>query len=56
MNAHPLWPYVDAAQARFRELSDRVWATPETCYAETASAAAHREELEFQGFRLRVGR
>ncbi|SFH74819.1 amidohydrolase [Albimonas pacifica] len=54
MNAHPLWPFVEAARPRFEALSDRVWATPETCYAETASAAAHLEELTAQGFRVQA--
>lgn len=53
MNEHPLWAHVDAAKARFKVLADRVWAVPETCYAERASAALHREELEHQGFRTR---
>ena len=55
MNQHPLWPFVEQATPRFQALSDRVWATPETCYAETASAAAHRDELIFQGFRVEEG-
>ncbi|MEX0339061.1 MAG: M20 family metallopeptidase [Arenibacterium sp.] len=50
MNENPLWSFVDAAQGRFKALSDRVWATPETCYAEEASVAAHVEELTYQGF------
>lgn len=52
MNEHPLWSYVEDAQGRFRALSDRVWATPETCYMEAESVAAHVEELLFQGFRV----
>lgn len=52
MNEHPIWSFVDNAQDRFRALSDRVWATPETCYAEKASAAAHLDELRHQGFRV----
>lgn len=52
MNEHAAWSFVDAAQDRFRALSDRVWATPETCYAETRSAAAHPEELTHQGLRV----
>lgn len=52
MNAHPLWTHVEDIKDRFRDLSDRVWATPETCYGETASAAAHRDELHHQGFRV----
>ena len=50
MNEHPLWLYVQDAKDRFEALSDRVWASPETCYAEHASVAAHVEELRFQGF------
>jgi aminobenzoyl-glutamate utilization protein B len=50
MNQHPIWPLVDAASARFRALSDQVWATPETCYAEARSVAAHVAELRHQGF------
>jgi aminobenzoyl-glutamate utilization protein B len=52
MNEHPLWDYVEAAKERFRALSDAVWGTPETCYTEKKSAAAHVEELKFQGFRV----
>lgn len=52
MNQHPLWTHVEEAQERFKVLSDRVWATPETCYGETASVAAHIEELRHQGFRV----
>jgi len=55
MNEHPLWTYVDGAKERFKTLADKVWATPETCYAETRSMAAHLEELEFQGFRVTTG-
>ena len=50
---HPeVWDFVDTRRQQFIELSDRVWATPETCYMETQSAAAHREMLEAQGFRV----
>lgn len=52
MNEHAIWSYVTQAESRFRALSDRVWATPETCYAETASVAAHKAELADQGFDL----
>lgn len=52
MNEHPLWTYVEEAKDRFKALSDRVWATPETCYAERQSVAAHVEELSAQGFRV----
>lgn len=55
MNEHAAWSFVEASQDRFRALSDRVWATPETCYAEIRSAAAHLEELTHQGFRVQDG-
>lgn len=51
-NQHPVWPHVEAAQARFRALADAVWATPETCYREERSVAAHADELRHQGFRI----
>jgi aminobenzoyl-glutamate utilization protein B len=50
MNEHPVWPHVTRNEARARALSDAVWATPETCYAETASAAAHAAALADLGF------
>ena len=50
MNAHPIWSLVEAAAPRLVDLSHRVWATPETCYAERQSVAAHTEELRAQGF------
>lgn len=50
MNEHPLWPHVARNEARAKVLADTVWATPETCYAERASAAAHAEALADQGF------
>jgi aminobenzoyl-glutamate utilization protein B len=47
-----VWDLVDRKGDVFTELADRVWETPETCYMETQSAAAHREMLEAQGFRI----
>jgi aminobenzoyl-glutamate utilization protein B len=48
---HPLvWDLVNKHGNAFIGLSNRVWETPETCYMETKSAAAHREMLEAQGF------
>jgi aminobenzoyl-glutamate utilization protein B len=47
-----IWTMVDRKREVFAELADRVWETPETCYMETQSAAAHREMLEAQGFRI----
>lgn len=51
-NAKPVWKLVDAKKAQFEELSDRVWDTPELLYKEFKSAAAHREMLEREGFRV----
>lgn len=52
MNEHAIWPFVDRSRDRLCQLSDRVWATPETCYTELRSVAAHTEELRHQGFRV----
>ncbi|MCB5202246.1 M20 family metallopeptidase [Neorhizobium sp. T786] len=50
---HPLvWDLVERKRDAFVDLSDRVWETPETCYMETQSAAAHRQMLATQGFRI----
>lgn len=50
---HPLvWDLVERKRDTFVDLSDRVWETPETCYMETQSAAAHRQMLATQGFRI----
>jgi aminobenzoyl-glutamate utilization protein B len=51
-NARDIWDLVDAKKEQFAELSDRVWDTPELLYAEVKSAAAHREMLEREGFRV----
>ena len=51
-NTNPAWPHVDARRARYADLSDRIWATPEILYQEHRSAAAHREMLEQEGFRV----
>jgi len=47
-----VWDFIDRKKEAFAELADRVWETPETCYMETLSAAAHREMLETQGFKI----
>ncbi|MBO0143789.1 amidohydrolase [Agrobacterium sp. Ap1] len=47
-----VWDLVDRKTEVFAELANQVWETPETCYMETESAAAHREMLEAQGFRI----
>ncbi len=51
-NSPQVWDLIDRNSPAFIALADRVWETPETCYMETASAAAHREMLETQGFRI----
>jgi aminobenzoyl-glutamate utilization protein B len=51
-DSRDIWQFVDAKQEPLTALSDRVWATPELCYAETRSAAEHAAELERQGFRI----
>jgi aminobenzoyl-glutamate utilization protein B len=51
-NLPAVWSLVDRKKEIFAELADRVWETPETCYMETQSAAAHREMLEAQAFRV----
>ena len=51
-NQPPVWDVVEARKEDFIHLSDRVWETPETCYMETKSAAAHREMLQAEGFRI----
>lgn len=52
MNEHPLWSFVERAKPRFHDLSNRVWAMPETCYTEARSVSAHTDELRHQGFRV----
>jgi aminobenzoyl-glutamate utilization protein B len=47
-----IWDFIDRKKDSFIELADRVWGTPETCYMETLSAAAHREMLDTQGFKI----
>jgi aminobenzoyl-glutamate utilization protein B len=51
-NADAVWDLVDAHREAFVELSDRVFDTPETLYAEVRSCAAHAEMLSAQGFRV----
>lgn len=50
------WPEISALveekKHAFIDLSDRVWGTPETCYMETLSAAAHRALLAAEGFTI----
>ena len=51
-NADVVWDLVEAHREAFVALSDRVFDTPETLYAEVRSCAAHAEMLEAQGFRI----
>ena len=51
-NDEEIWRLVDERRDAYAALSDRVWGTPELCYAEHRSAAAHREMLEREGFRV----
>lgn len=51
-NSEEIWRLVDAKKDRFIELSDRVWGTPELCYAEMRSCAEHVALLEAEGFRV----
>ena len=51
-NRNAVWRQVDTHKARLIALSDEVWGTPEVCYTEERSAAAHAAELRHQGFRV----
>ncbi|WP_372621753.1 M20 family metallopeptidase [Falsiroseomonas sp.] len=51
-NDEQVWRLVDDRKEPYAALSDRVWGTPELCYDEHRSAAAHREMLEAEGFRV----
>lgn len=51
-NSRSLDEIVEALRPEMEALSDRVWEVPETCYAETRSAAEHSAELLRQGFRV----
>jgi aminobenzoyl-glutamate utilization protein B len=51
-NEEAIWRHVDAKAQPAIELSDKVWGTPELCYAEFQSAAAHTEYLKAEGFRV----
>lgn len=52
MNEHPLDEELAALEARCATLADKVWATPETCYHEALSSAAHVGELEHHEFQV----
>lgn len=51
-NLPEVFDVIENKKEAFIGLANRVWETPETCYMETQSAAAHREMLETQGFRI----
>lgn len=51
-NEDPLWEMIEAKKARFIDLADSVWGTPELLYDEHKSAAAHKDLLEAEGFRV----
>jgi len=51
-NADPIWDHVDHHRDEFIALSDRVFDTPETLYAEFKSVAEHKQMLQSQGFRI----
>ncbi|MBN8926651.1 MAG: amidohydrolase [Rhodospirillales bacterium 69-11] len=51
-NTEEIWRLVDAKQDEFIALSDKVWGTPELCYGEFESCAAHTAMLEQEGFRV----
>jgi aminobenzoyl-glutamate utilization protein B len=54
-NIEPVWRLVEAKEARFVELSDEVWGSPELNYQEHRSAAAHVARLEQEGFKVTKG-
>ena len=54
-NEEKIWSLVEAKQAEFIALSDRVFETPETLYAEFASVAEHVDALKAEGFTLSEG-
>jgi len=49
-NTEEIWRLVDAKQAPFTELSDRVWGMPELCYGEFRSCAEHTRCWSSRGF------
>lgn len=51
-NADPIWDHVDRHREDFIALSDRVFDTPETLYAEHKSVAEHKRMLQSQGFKI----
>ncbi len=54
-NENAIWTAVEAHAPDLIGLSDRVWATPETLYAEYRSVAEHTDMLRQKGFRVTEG-
>ena len=54
-NIAQIWSLADAKTPDYIALADRVWDTPELNFNEFRSAAAHREQLEREGFRITQG-
>ena len=52
LNENSIWQLIDNHASRFIKLSDDVFDTPETLFAEFRSCAAHRAALIEQGFRI----
>ena len=50
-----IWAHVDSRQKAYCALSDRIWAMPETNFAEHRSCAEHAAMLEAEGFRVHRG-
>jgi len=51
-NHNPIWDHVDRHRDAYIALSDRVFDTPETLYAEVKSVAEHKRMLVEHGFRV----
>ncbi len=51
-NTEEIWRLVDVNRDDFIALSDRVWDSPELCYAEFRSCAEHTAMLKAKGFRV----
>ncbi|MFN3615713.1 MAG: amidohydrolase, partial [Rubrimonas sp.] len=54
-NDRDIWRHVEAHREDLVGLADRVWATPETLYAEYRSCAEHAAMLRAKGFRVTEG-
>ncbi len=54
-NTEPVWRLVEAKQADFIALADRVWGMPELNFRETKSAREHLDMLQAEGFRVTEG-